>query len=100
MDEKEIHRDMPYKGGTAVARELNDSRVILRRYLDGAFRLHEVLDALRHLEYVCGQPVKRATTEFRRCLRWEDEGTRNDMARLSLVEIGSWINRNEGHSGT
>ena len=53
MDEKKIHRDMPYKGvGTAVARELNDSLMILRRYFDGASRLLEVLDALLHLEYV------------------------------------------------
>ena len=53
MDEKKSHRHMPYKGvGTAVARELNDSRMISRRCADGAFRLHDVLDALLHLEYV------------------------------------------------
>jgi len=52
MGGKQIHRDMPYKGGTAVARELNESLMILRRHINGAFRRHEVLDALRHLDYV------------------------------------------------
>ena len=98
MGWKNVYKDMafcPYKDDMAAARQLHDSLVILRQYLDGQSRSYEVLDALRHLEYVCGQPVKRATTEFRRCLYWEDESARNEVARQCLVEIGGWINRNK-----
>ena len=58
-----------------------------------------VLDALRHLEYVCGQPIKRATMQFRRCLSWEDESARNEVVRQCLIEIGGWIDRNKRYSG-
>jgi len=83
----------------AAARQLHDSLMILRLYLDGQSRLYDVLDALRHLEYVCGQPVKRATSEFRRCLSWEDQSARDEVARECLVEIGGWVNRNKRYSG-
>jgi hypothetical protein len=102
MSWKEIYRDMafcPYKDDLAAGRELYDSLMTLRRYLDGQTRPFEVLDALRHLEYVCGQPVKGATTRFRRCLSWEDESARDEVARQSLAEIGGWVSRNKRYSG-
>jgi hypothetical protein len=101
MGWKQIYRDMafsPYKDEMAAANELHDSLMTLRLYLDGQVRFYEVLDALRHLEYVCGQPVKRATTQFSRCLHWEDESARDEVARQCLIEIGGWINRNKRHS--
>jgi hypothetical protein len=61
MSWNQIYRNMafcPYKDDLAAARELHDSLMTLRLYLDGQSRPFEVLDALRHLEYVCGQPVK------------------------------------------
>lgn len=102
MSRKQIYRNMafcPYKDDLAAARELHDSLMTLRLYLDGQSRSFQVLDALRHLEYVCGQPVKRATTQFRRCLSWEDESARNAVARQCLIEIGGWIDRNKRYSG-
>ena len=102
MSWKQIYRNMafcPYKDDLAAAWELHDSLMTLRLYLDGQSRSFEVLDALRHLEYVCGQPVKRATTQFRRCLYWEDESARNEVARACLIEIGGWIDRNKRYSG-
>jgi len=89
----------PYKDDMAARRQLHDSLMTLRQYLDGAARTYEVLDALRHLEYVCGQPIKRATMQFRRCLSWEDESARDEVARECLIEIGGWVNRNKRHSG-
>lgn len=88
MNCKQIYRNVafcPYKDDTAAAWELRDSLMTLRQYLDGQYRPYEFLDALRHLEYVCGQPVKRATTQFRRCLSWEDQSAR--------------VNRNKRYSG-
>ena len=102
MSWKQIYRDMafcPYKDDLAAGRELYDSLMTLRRYLDGQTRPFEVLDALRHLEYVCGQPVRRATTRFRRCLSWEDESARDEVARQCLAEIGGWVSRNKRFSG-
>ena len=102
MSWNEKYRDMafsPYKDDMAASCELRGSLTTLRRYLDGGSRSHEVLDALRHLEYVCGHPVKTATTQFRRCLYWDDESARNEVARECLIEIGGWINRNKRHSG-
>lgn len=102
MSWKQIYSAMafsPYKDDMAAACELRDSLMTLRRYLDGASRSYEVLDALRHLEYVCGQPVKRATAQFRRCLSWEDQSARDEVARQCLAEIGGWINRNKRYSG-
>ena len=99
MSWKQIYSDMafsPYKEDFAATRALRDSLVTLRRYLDGAARPYEVLDALRHLEYVCGQPVRQATTRFRRCLSWEEQDARDEVARQCLAEIGGWINRNKG----
>lgn len=102
MGWENFYRDMPfcpYRDDMAAARQLHDSLMILRLYLDGQSRLYDVLDALRHLEYVCGQPVKRATSEFRRCLSWEDQSARDEVARECLVEIGGWVNRNKRYSG-
>lgn len=102
MGWSEIYRDMaflPCKGDLAASRELHDSLMTLRLYLDGAAKTYEVLDALRHLEYVCGQPIKRATAQFRQCLSWEDQSARDQVARQCLIEIGGWINRNKRHSG-
>ena len=102
MGWREIYRDtafMPCKDELAASRELHDCLMTLRLYLDGQARSYEVLDALRHLEYVCGQPVKRATRQFRRCLYWEDQSARDEVARQCLIEIGGWINRNKRHSG-
>lgn len=102
MNGKHFYSDMvfcPYKDDMAAERRLHDSLMTLRLYLDGQSRLYEVLDALRHLEYVCGQPVKRATTQFRRCLFWEDESARDEVARACLAEIGGWVNRNKRYSG-
>ncbi len=102
MSWKQIYSSMafcPYKDDMAAACELHDPLMTLRRYLDGASRSYEVLDALRHLEYVCGQPIKRATMQFRRCLSWEDQSARDEVARACLIEIGGWINRNKRHSG-
>jgi hypothetical protein len=90
---------LPCKGDLAASRELHDSLMTLRLYLDGAAKTYEVLDALRHLEYVCGQPIKRATAQFRQCLSWEDQSARDQVARQCLIEIGGWINRNKRHSG-
>ena len=98
----QIYRDMaflPCKGDLAAARELHDSLTTLRLYLDGAAKTYEVLDALRHLEYVCGQPIKRATMQFRRCLSWEDQSARDEVARQCLIEIGGWIDRNKRYGG-
>ena len=102
MSWKHIYRDMafcPYKDEMAASKELYDSLMTLRRCLDGQSRPYEILDALRHLEYVCGQPVKRATTQFRRCLYWEDETARNEVARQCLIEIGGWVNLNKRYCG-
>ena len=102
MSGKHFYSNMvfcPYKDDMAAACELHDSVMILRQYLDGASRSYEVLDALRHLEYVCGQPIKRATMQFRRCLSFEDESARNEVARACLIEIGGWIDRNKRYSG-
>jgi hypothetical protein len=102
MGWKQIHKEMvfcPHRDEMAAVRELYDSLMTLRRYLDGQCRTYEILEALRHLEYVCGQPVKRATTEFRRCLFWEDESARSEVARQCLIEIGGWVNRNKRYSG-
>jgi hypothetical protein len=102
MSRKHVYRDMvfcPYKDEMAASRELYDSLMTLRQSLDGQSRPYEMLEALRHLEYVCGQPVKRATTQFRRCLYWEDESARNEVARACLMEIGGWIDRNKRYSG-
>jgi len=71
----------------------------LRLYLDGQSRTYEMLEALRHLEYVCGQSIKRASAQFRQCLSWEDQSARDEVARQCLIEIGGWINRNKRHSG-
>ena len=98
----EIYKDMaflPCKGDLAASRELHDSLTTLRRYFEGQARSYEVLDALRHLEYVCGQPVKRATRQFRQCLHWEDDSARQEVARQCLAEIGGWIDRNKRYSG-
>jgi hypothetical protein len=102
MTGKHVYKDMafcPYRDEMEAGRELYDSLITLRRYLDGQSRIYEILEAMRHLEYVCGQPVKRATTEFRRCLFWEDESARNEVARLCLIEIGGWVDRNKRYSG-
>jgi hypothetical protein len=102
MGWNEIYRDMaflPCKSDLAAGRELHDSLMTLRLYLDGAAKTYEVLDALRHLEYVCGQPIKRASAQFRQCLHWEDQSARDEVARQCLIEIGGWINRNKRHSG-
>ena len=85
----------PYKDDMAAACELRDSLMTLRLYLDGQSRSYEVLDALRHLEYVYGHPIKRATTLFSRCLYWEDQSARDEVARACLMEISGWINRNK-----
>ena len=101
MSGKHIYSDMAYcpdKDDTAAARRLRDSFMTLRLYLDGQSRMYEVLEALRHLEYVCGQPVKRATTQFRSCL-FRDESTRDEVARRCLAEIGGWIERDKRYSG-
>jgi len=101
MGWKQIYRDMafcPYKDEMAAANELRDSLMTLRLYLDGQSKPYEVLEALRHLEYVCGLPVKRATMQFRRCLSWEDQSARDEVAQQCLIEIGGWINRNKRHS--
>ena len=102
MGGKHLYKDMafcPYRDEMEVQRGLRASLLTLRLYLDGQSRTYEVLEALRHLEYVCGQPVKRATTQFRRCLFWEDESARNEVALECLIEIGGWINRNKRYSG-
>jgi hypothetical protein len=102
MGWKQKYRNMvfsPYKEEMAASRELLDSLMTLRRYLDGQARSCDVLEALRHLEYVCGQPVKGATTEFRRCLCWEGESARNEVARQCLIEIGGWVGRNKWARG-
>jgi hypothetical protein len=102
MSRKHVYRDMvfcPYKDEMAASEQLHDSLMTLRLYPDGQSRIYEVLDALRHLEYVCGQPVKRATTQFRRCLYWEDESARTEVARQCLIEIGGWVNRNKRYCG-
>ena len=83
----------------AAGREPHDSLTTLRQYLDGASRPYEVLDALRYLEYVYGQPIKRATMQFRWCLSWGDQSARDEVARECLIEIGGWTNRNKRHSG-
>ena len=98
MSWKQIYSNMafcPYKDDMAAAWELHDSLMTLRQYLDGTTRPYEVLDALRHLEYVCGQPIKRATMQFRRCLSWEDESARYEVARECFVEIIGWVKRNK-----
>jgi hypothetical protein len=102
MAGKKIYKDMvfcPYRDEMEAERGLRGSILTLRLYLDGQSRTCEVLEALRHLEYVCGQPVKRATTQFRRCLFWEDESARNEAALECLIEIGGWVNRNKRYSG-
>jgi hypothetical protein len=102
MSRNHIYSNMPfcpYKDDMAATCQLNDSLMILRQYLDGQSRSYEVLDALRHLEYVCGQPIKRATMQFRRCLSWEDESARNEVVRACLIEIGGWIDRNKRYRG-
>ena len=102
MSWQQIYRNMafcPYKDDLAAGLELRDSLLTLRRFLDGQSRPFEVLDALRHLEYACGQPVKKATTQFRRCLYWEDESAPNEVALACLIEIGGWIDRNKRYSG-
>jgi hypothetical protein len=102
MSRKQTYSDeafYPDKDDRAAGRGLRDSLMTLRRSLDGQSRPHEILDALRHVEYVCGQPVKRATTQLRRCLFWEDESARNEVARNCLIEIGGWINRGKRYSG-
>ena len=83
----------------AASQELLGSLTTLRLFLDGQAGTREVLEALRHLEYVCGQPVKRATTQFRRCLFWDEESARDEVARACLIEIGGWVNRNKRYSG-
>jgi hypothetical protein len=98
MGWKHIYRDTafcPYKDDLAAALELQDSLLVLRRFLDGQSGWYEVLDALRHLYYVCGQPVRGAIEQFRRCLFWESEDARNEMAKQCLAQIGGWINRNK-----
>jgi hypothetical protein len=80
------------------ANPLTASLLTLRRYLAGQRRFSEVLEALRHIEYVCGHPVKAATTRFRRCLHGEDQDARNEGAAQCLREIGGWIYRNEGRA--
>ena len=99
MSWKQIYRDMafhPYKDELAAGRELLDSLVTLRHFLDGQARAWEALDALRHLDYVCGQPVRAANERLRRCLFWEDEEARNEVARECLAAIVGWLNRNKG----
>jgi hypothetical protein len=98
MGWKQIYRDMafcPYKDDLAAGLELRDSLLTLRRFLDGQSASYEVLDALRHLDYVCGQPARTAIEEFRRCMYWEDEEARNEVAKQCLARIGGWIDRNK-----
>jgi hypothetical protein len=95
---KQAYRDMafcPYRDDLAAARALHDALMTLRQHLDGQCRTYEILDALRHLEYACGQPIRRSMAEFRRCLFWEDESTRHDVARRCLIEIAGWIDRSK-----
>ena len=97
MGWKQIYRDMafcPYKDDLAAGLELRDSLLTLRRFLDGQSKSYEVLEALRHLDYVCGQPVRGAIEQFRRCAYWEDADARNEVARECLVRIVGWVNRN------
>ena len=99
MGWKQIYRDMafsPYKEELAAGQELRDSLLTLRRFLDGQASHAEVLDALRHLDYVCGRPVRGAIEQFGRCLYWDDADARSEVARDCLVRIGGWISRNKG----
>ena len=93
---KRIDRDLdvaPAREQPATANALNVSLGTLRRYLAGQASYRDVLEALRHIEYVGGQPVRRATAHFSRCLTCDNETARYDAAIESLAEIGAWINR-------
>jgi hypothetical protein len=61
--------------------------------MGGQGALDDVLEALRHLEYVCSQPVRGAIQQFRRALFFEHEDFRTEAMHQSLGEKGQWISR-------
>lgn len=98
MGSKQHYSDMalrPGKDDRAAGLELHNSLLTLRRFFDSQSGSYETLDALRHLDYVCGQPVRGAIEQFRRCMFWADENARKEVAMQFLVRIGGWINRNK-----
>ena len=78
---------------SATADAVSQSLTEVRRYLAGRAELADALEALRHLEYVCAQPVRGAIAQLRRCLFWRDDGERNETALDCLALIGGWMSR-------
>lgn len=70
-----------------------DSIITLRHYCVGKADGGSVNQALRHLEYIYGLPVKDAVARFRRGLGTRDKFAQHELVTEALSGIVDWIFR-------
>ncbi len=91
MSWKSIYQNMaftPYKTEMAAHRELQDSVKTIYYFIQGQAKPYEVMDALRHLDYVsCSHLIRRETKKIRDCIYWENESAREEICKNALGAI-------------
>jgi hypothetical protein len=89
-------QNMPFcdfKTELAWSKGLQESLKTIRLYIQGRAKTYEMYEALRHIEYVYGQPIKDATTRIRKAMLIDDEELRLHLCSESLGVIKGHIER-------
>lgn len=79
----------------AAKLELKDSLMMIYEFINGQAYAYQVMDALRHLDYVCcSQLVRRETEKIRQCVYWDDDTAREHVCKEAFGAIISYLDNN------